>query len=165
MRESRSTMHDSWYVDHDLPLIGFLAEVKDAVSDELYGQLHERGYGDIRPAHGCVFGFIERTGGARLTALADRSGLTKQAVGEAVADLEGLGYVERVPDPGDGRAKIIRLSPLGREAAAAAEEIFADIERRFADEVGEERFEEFRDTLRRLFLLTRMPGWTPVRVA
>src|ERR671924_1977489 len=149
MRESRSTMHDSWYIDHDLPLIGLLAEVQGAVSDELYGQLHERGYGDIRPAHGCVFGFIERTGGARLTALADRSGLTKQAVGEAVADLEGLGYVERVPDPGDGRAKIIRLNERGREAAAAAEEIFADIERRVADAAGGGPVVTVPETLRR----------------
>jgi DNA-binding MarR family transcriptional regulator len=158
-------MRDTWYIDHDLPLIGLLAEVKAAISDELYGRLDEAGYGDIRPAHGCVFSFIERGGGARLTALADRSGLTKQAVGEAVADLEHLGYVERVPDPGDGRAKIIRLSERGRKAAAVAEDIFTDIERRFADEVGDERFAEFRDTLRRLFLLTRTPARTPARVA
>ena len=158
-------MRDSWYIDHDPPLIGLLGEVKGAISDEVFGRLEEAGYGDIRPAHGCVFSFIERGGGARLTALADRSGLTKQAVGEAVADLERLGYVERVPDPGDGRAKIIRLSERGRKAAAAAEEIFGDIERRFADEVGDERFAEFRETLRRLFLLTRTPARTPARVA
>jgi DNA-binding MarR family transcriptional regulator len=158
-------MSDTWYTDHDLPLIGLLAEVKTAISDELYGQLGEVGYGDLRPAHGCVFGFIERVGGLRLTALADRSGLTKQAVGEAVGDLERLGYVERVPDPGDGRAKIIRLTKRGLEAAAAAEEIFLDIERRFAAEVGDERFEEFRDTLRRLFLVTRAAAHPRVRAA
>jgi DNA-binding MarR family transcriptional regulator len=151
-------MSDNWYTDHDLPLVGLLAEVKDAISDELYARLHEMGHGGIRPAHGCVFGFIDRGGGVRLTALADRSGLTKQAVGEAVADLERLGYVERVPDPSDGRAKIIRLTERGGQVAAAAEEIFADIERRFAAEVGDERFEEFRDTLRRIFLLTRAPA-------
>jgi DNA-binding MarR family transcriptional regulator len=151
-------MSDNWYIDHDLPLVGLLAEVKDAISDELYARLHELGHGGIRPAHGCVFGFIERGGGVRLTALADRSGLTKQAVGEAVADLERLGYVERVPDPSDGRAKIIRLTERGGQAAAAAEEIFADIERRFAAEVGDERLVEFRDTLRRIFLLTRAPA-------
>ena len=151
-------MSDTWYTDHDLPLIGLLAEVKDAISDELYTRLHEMGHGGIRPAHGCVFGFIDRGGGVRLTALAERSGLTKQAVGEAVADLERLGYVERVPDPSDGRAKIIRLTERGGQAAAAAEEIFADIERRFAAEVGDERLVEFRDTLRRIFLLTRAPA-------
>jgi DNA-binding MarR family transcriptional regulator len=145
-------------------LIALLSQVRDAVAAELYGGLAERGFAELRPAHGCVFGNIDATG-ARLTALADRSGLTKQSVGEAVADLEELGFVERVPDPEDGRAKIIRLTLHGADALAAAEEIFADIERRFASEVGDERFEEFRDTLRRLFLLTRAPAWTLARVA
>jgi DNA-binding MarR family transcriptional regulator len=79
--------------------------------------------------------------------------------------LESEGLIERVPDPADGRAKIIRLSERGREAAAAAQEIFADIERRFAAEVGDERFDEFRDTLRRLFVLTREPAWRLARAA
>jgi len=158
-------MSDDWYLDHDLPLVGLLAEVRDSISGELYGRLHEIGYADVRPAHGCVFGYIERAGGVRLTELADRSGLTKQAVGEAVADLERLGYVERVPDPADGRAKIIKLTERGVDAMAAANEIFGDIERRYAAEVGQERFEEFRDTLRRLFMLTRTPARRPARVA
>jgi DNA-binding MarR family transcriptional regulator len=157
-------MSESWDTADNVALIGLLAEVKGAISGELFGRLHDVGYEHIRPAHGCVFGFIEQTGGVRLTARADRSGLTKQAVGEAVADLERLGYVERVPDPVDGRAKIIRLTERGLAATAAAAEILADIERRFATEVGEERFEEFRDTLRRLFLLTRAPARPPARV-
>jgi DNA-binding MarR family transcriptional regulator len=157
-------MSDIPHTDQDVPLIGLLAELKGAISDELYGHLGERGYGDLRPAHGCVFGYL-KGGGDRLTALAERSGLTKQAVGEAVADLERLGYVERVPDPADGRAKIIRLTERGREALAEAAEIFAGIEARFAAEVGEERFEEFRETLRRLFRVIREPDQTAARAA
>jgi DNA-binding MarR family transcriptional regulator len=137
-------------------LIALLSQVRDAVAAELYGGLAERGFAELRPAHGCVFGNIDATG-ARLTALADRSGLTKQSVGEAVADLEELGFVERVPDPEDGRAKIIRLTPHGADALAAAEEIFADIEARFAAEVGPERFDEFRETLTRLAALAPAP--------
>jgi DNA-binding MarR family transcriptional regulator len=137
-------------------LIALLSQVRDAVAAELYGGLAERGFAELRPAHGCVFGNIDATG-ARLTALADRSGLTKQSVGEAVADLEELGFVERVPDPEDGRAKIIRLTPHGAHALAAAEEIFADIEARFAAEVGPERFDEFRETLTRLAALAPAP--------
>lgn len=139
---------------HEPPLVGQLAELKVAITEEVYASLAEVGYADLRPAHGCVFGFL-RDGGDRLTALADRSRLTKQAVGEAVADLEQLGYVERVPDPSDRRAKIIRLTDKGTQAMAAAAEIFADIERRLAAEVGEDRFDEFRETLRRLYLFTR----------
>ena len=61
----------------------------------------------MRPGHGCVFGTIEPDG-SRLTDLAERARMTKQTVGEVTTDLERLGYVERVPDPRDGRAKIIR---------------------------------------------------------
>jgi DNA-binding MarR family transcriptional regulator len=157
-------MSDIRHTAPDVPLIGLLAELKAAISDELYGHLGERGYADLRPAHGCVFGYLLGEGD-RLTALADRSGLTKQAVGEAVADLERLGYVERVPDPADGRAKIIRLTGRGRKATAEAAETFAAIEARFAAEVGEERFEEFRETLHRLFRLIREPAPTTVRAA
>jgi DNA-binding MarR family transcriptional regulator len=152
------------HTDHDLPLIGLLAELKGAISDELYGHLGERGYADLRPAHGCVFGYLQGEGD-RLTALAERSGLTKQAVGEAVGDLERLGYVERVPDPADRRAKIIRLTERGREATAEAAEIFAGIEARFAAEVGDERFEDFRDTLGQLFRLIRTPARPTTRAA
>ncbi len=151
-------------MDHEPPLIGLMAEVKRAISDELYARLGESGHGDLRPAHGCVFGSLEEEG-ARLTALADRSGLTKQAVGEAVADLERLGYVERVPDPVDGRAKFIKLTERGVDATVVGRAILADIERRFAAEVGEERFEAFRDTLRRLFLNTRKRAEATARAA
>ena len=122
---------------------------------ELFARLTGLGFAEIRPAHGCVFSNIE-TEGSRLTALAERSGLTKQSVGEAVANLEQLGFVERVPDPADGRAKIIKLTPHGGEALATGLEIFADIERRFAEEIGEERYAEFRETLLELHGLTRL---------
>jgi DNA-binding MarR family transcriptional regulator len=71
--------------------------------------------------------------------------MTKQAVGEVVADLERLGYVERLADPADGRAKIIRLSPHGWQAQEAAVRIFDDIERRWGQAVGVERVRELRE--------------------
>ncbi len=81
-----------------------------------------------------------------------------------MADLEALGYVERVRDPADGRAKIIQLTEHGREALAASREIFADIERRFAGEIGRERYAEFRETLLDLHGLTQAPA-QPARAA
>jgi DNA-binding MarR family transcriptional regulator len=138
----------------DPALIALLSQLRDAVGAELYARLTDLGFAELRPAHGCVFGNIQGTG-SRLTELADRSGLTKQSVGEAVADLEQLGFVERVPDPADGRAKIIQLTPHGTEALEAAQEIFADIERRFAQEIGPQRYAEFRETLLLLNGLTR----------
>ncbi len=138
----------------ELPLIALLSRVRDAVADELFTRLTELGFAELRPAHGCVFANID-DGGARLTDLAERSGFTKQSVGEAVADLERLGFVERVRDPADGRAKIIQLTAHGREALAASQEIFSDIERRFTEEIGRERYAQFRQTLLDLHGLTQ----------
>ena len=150
-------MNRDWQIHDWRPLPPLLEEVKQLAIAELHRRLGESGYGAIRPAHGCVFRFIDREG-SRLTDLAERSGHTKQAVGEIVADLEGLGYLERVPDPDDGRAKVIRLTELGWQAEQAALEIFADIERRWGEQVGEERVAVLREALERISELERMPA-------
>ena len=99
-------------------LLPLLDDVLDGAFGDFRARLIEEGYGSIRPGHGCVFGHIDG-GGSRLTDLASDSGFTKQAVGEAVADLESLGFVERAPDPDDGRAKIIRLTAEGEAAQSS----------------------------------------------
>ncbi len=132
-----------------IPLPPLLEDAKSAGFDELHRRLAERGYGDIRHGHGCVFRYVERDG-VRLTDLADLAGHSKQAVGEFADDLEALGYIERVPDPADRRAKIIRLTPRGEEAKKAALEIFTAIEREWAERIGEERVQALRDALERL---------------
>jgi DNA-binding MarR family transcriptional regulator len=131
------------------PLPALLSELEQAAIAELHERLGEEGHPGIRPAHGCVFRFIDAPG-SRLTELAERAGLTKQAVGEVVDNLEQLGYVERVPDPEDGRAKTIRLTASGREARQAAARVFAEIERGWAERVGEERMALVRETLEQL---------------
>jgi DNA-binding MarR family transcriptional regulator len=73
--------------------------------------------------------------------------MTKQSVGEVVSDLEQRGYVERVPDPSDGRAKIIRLTDRGQEAMALGREIIEEIERDWAERYGAERVAALRDAL------------------
>jgi hypothetical protein len=72
-----------------------------------------------------------------------------------VCDLEARGYVERVPDPADGRAKIIRLTEQGAEAKATALEIFAEIEAEWAERIGPERVQALRDALEVLYELER----------
>lgn len=142
----------------DLPIPALLLTAKNAAIAELRQGLAEQGYDNIREGHGCVFGFIEPEG-SRLTFLAETSGLTKQAVGEAVDDLEQLGYVERVPDPTDGRAKIVRLTAEGAEARAAGRAILDGVEASWAAELGEERVAAMRQTLEEIFAL--VSGHTP----
>jgi DNA-binding MarR family transcriptional regulator len=128
------------------PLPALLDDVKRIGFGELHSRLEAEGHPQIRNAHGCVFRYID-IDGSRLTELATQSGVTKQAVGEFVDELQRLGYVERVPDPVDGRAKIIRLTERGRDARRAALRIFDDIEREWGERFGEDRIAELRDRL------------------
>jgi DNA-binding MarR family transcriptional regulator len=127
-------------------LLALLFTAADALVNDLTARMEEAGYGDVRGAHGCVFGNIEPAG-MRLTELAERAGMTKQAVGEAVSDLERLGYAERVADPSDGRAKIIRLTDHGGAAQRAGFAIIGQLESEWAERFGEERVEQMRSLL------------------
>ncbi len=128
------------------PLIRLLNTALHEFSKELNRRLKETPYNDIRISHGCVFGFIEPEG-SRLTDLAERAHMTKQSVGEAASDLEQRGYLERVPDPTDGRAKIIRLTERGRLAQALGRCLIDDIEREWAERFGAERVAALRETI------------------
>lgn len=140
-----------------LPLPPLMGEVKEAAIDALHRRLADQGYGEIRPGHGCVFRFLDEQG-LRLTDLALLTGFSKQSVGEFVADLERHGYVERVPDPVDRRAKIIRLTQRGMEAKQVALEFFVEIEGIWAEQLGAERIAALRDTLERIYELERSPA-------
>ena len=130
----------------DHPMIRLLDVAFAEFSSELTRRVAEAGYTDIRPGHGCVFGYIDPEG-SRLTDMAERAGMTKQSVGEAASDLEKRGYLERVPDPADGRAKIIRLTEKGRVAQAIGRGLIADIEADWAEQFGADRIAALRDAL------------------
>jgi DNA-binding MarR family transcriptional regulator len=130
----------------DEPMIRLLGAGFDAFSDEIERRLAETEYSDIRISHGCVFGTIDPDG-SRLTDLAERARMTKQSVGEVTSDLEQRGYLERVPDPSDGRAKIIRLTERGRDAQALGRGIIDEIEAEWAERFGAERVAALRDAL------------------
>jgi DNA-binding MarR family transcriptional regulator len=134
------------------PLIALLTAVQRSMQDELHARLWDRGWPEIRPSHGCVFGGMGPEG-ARLTDLAERARLTKQSVGEIVTNLEELGYVERVPDPDDKRAKLVRLTPRGQKMQKAARETFAEIEAEWGDRIGKQKVAALRSTLEELSLL------------
>jgi DNA-binding MarR family transcriptional regulator len=84
-----------------------------------------RGLGSevLRASHTQVFECVDPTG-TRLTTLAERAGMSHQAMGEMVDELTRHGYLERVPDPDDGRARLVRPTALGRaELTRAAAEL------------------------------------------
>ena len=89
-------------------------------------------------------------GGSRLTDLAAQAQVTTQTAGELVDQLQRRGYVERVPDPSDGRARLVRLGPCGRAAVALAAPVVAEVEAEWAAHLGPEAMAALRSALIRL---------------
>ena len=117
-----------------------------AVQDQLYARLEEAGYGDLTRLHGAVIAHLDEEG-TRATELARRSGRHKQVIGRIVDELEELEYVQRHPEAGDRRAKLVVPTKRGREVMRLSDEIIADIERKQANVLGKTAYEEFIQTL------------------
>ena len=113
------------------------------------GTLQERGHTDLLPSHQVVFASLGRDG-TRLTTLARHAGMTKQAMGQIVDDLEQLGYVERIPDPDDGRAKIVRFTAAGLDFVCDAAEVLDEIWRDYAAQLGVRELDQLQDALQKL---------------
>jgi len=136
-------------------MIRLLSYAYNDFSEELHRRVAAAGFGDIRPGHGCVFGNIDPEG-SRLTDMAERARMTKQSVGEVASDLERRGYLERLPDPSDGRVKIIRLTERGREAQRIGRQLIEEIEREWAERYGEGEIAALRAMLEAI--TAREPG-------
>ena len=113
------------------------------------GTLQARGHTELLPSHQAVFASLGRSG-TRLTVLAQQAGMTKQAMGQIVDDLEHLGYVERTPDPADGRAKIVRFTAAGLDFVCDAAEVLDEIWREYAELLGPRELEQVQDSLHKL---------------
>ena len=120
-----------------------------AINEVVSEELAARGFADLRPAHGAVAQHIQ-DGGSRVTELALLAQVSKPTVVYLINDLERLGYVERVADPDDGRAKLVRFTKRGARAQEAAREIVAQIEGDWSDLLGARDFAMLRALLQRL---------------
>ncbi len=125
-------------------------------NDDLIGTLHAHGFDDIRPSHGAIFANLDDDG-TRPSELARRAEMTKQAMGELIADLEAKGYVERRPDPGDGRASLVALTERGRLVDRTADDAIERIEKQYVRRLGRARYDEL------LNLLGELAGGTEAR--
>jgi DNA-binding MarR family transcriptional regulator len=134
--------------DHARPgdLGRLIRDAQRAIEVDLISQLRHAGYPELRPGHMLVFRHLDRDG-MRATDLARDARVTRQAMSQVVAELEGLGILEQVPDPSDGRAKVIRYTARGERGYAVAESVFAAMERRHADAVGDRALSATRRVL------------------
>lgn len=96
--------------------------------------------------------------GIRPTELARRVDVSKQAIGQSLADLAGRGFVELVPDPADGRGRLVRLTPSGDAAYAHGRGVLGFYEAALATRLGRTRVTALRDTL--AAVLGVLTDWT-----
>lgn len=109
-------------------------------------KLHAAGFRDVRPAHLGVMRQLDM-GGTRITDVAERAGVTKQAMGQMVAECEKLNLVTTVPDVTDGRAKVVLFTNRGRSLIMKARSIIERTEAEVEEMLGRARNAEFRAAL------------------
>jgi DNA-binding MarR family transcriptional regulator len=107
------------------------------------------GLDGIRPAQSVALVPLAG-GGLHASGLAERLGVSRQAVAQAVEPLERHGYVTRVPDPADARVRIVELTPRGRQALRAMRSNAIAVEKRWQEILGAQRLQELRETLQTL---------------
>ena len=117
-----------------------------ALEARVFAGLAAAGFHDFTPAQARVFQRIAPQG-SRLTDLAAQAGITKQSAGFLVDQLEHAGYVERVPDPEDRRARLVRVTERGARSVEASRAIVAQVEAEWTDHLGERRIGQLREIL------------------
>lgn len=132
--------------DHRENLAVLLRESFVALNDLAIARLADHGHGVVRSAHGVVFQYLDDTG-TTVSVLAERAQMTKQSMAELVRHLEGHGYVERVRDPADGRAKLVRTTDLGRDVFAVVGAFVVELEQRLVEALGVTRMAQLRNDL------------------
>ena len=101
---------------------------------------HQRGHTKIRRSHSSLFSNLG-FGAVRLTELAERAGITQQAMGKLVKEMERVGYVKRHIDDTDKRAKIIQLTELGEQLVNDSMEIVDEITAEYIQSIGSDEFD------------------------
>lgn len=104
------------------------------------------GQPQLRAAHMTLFPHIAYSG-TRATEIADKLGISKQAVGQLVGELVAMGALEQVPDPSDGRAKLIRFSTAGQMGLSEGLKVLADLEKDLEKRIGKHLMRQLHQAL------------------
>jgi DNA-binding MarR family transcriptional regulator len=135
-----------------LPLIGALLAIPHyELQRRVAAGFADAGLPEIRPAHHPIFQWLPEDG-ARVTELAAQIGTTKQAVGYLVDYLETHGFLERIADPRDGRAFLVRRTQKGWLVNQTARRLVEEIQADWAERIGHERMADLRELLGDLVL-------------
>jgi|SRR5579863_226493 len=148
---SRHPLSESPSVKTRDMLIGALLRVPgQAIQRRIIKELNAAGFEELRIPHMAMLQF-PGPDGVRPGVLAERAGISKQAMNQLLRSLEGLGYVVRSDAPGEGRARIVRLTRRGRAVNAKMIGILRDIEREWRAELGAKPFAQLKELLFRVW--------------
>jgi DNA-binding MarR family transcriptional regulator len=137
--------------DPDLMLGALLRIVYRALMDGFEPAMAAAGYTDVRLSHTPVLQPLSlQREGMRASELAALAGMTKPSMGYLIEYLEQRGYVERVADPSDKRAQLVRLTPRGWQMSQTGRKIVQQAEAQWVDLVGQKAVEELRQCLQKL---------------
>ena len=120
-----------------------------AFVDRMMKKLAAGGFHDLTTAHSALLPHLDIEG-SRITLLASRSGLSKQAIGQMVDELERRGYVTRQPDPADGRAKLVRYTAKGLRFITDSQSIKSDLETECRHALSHQEFADLERSLTKL---------------
>jgi DNA-binding MarR family transcriptional regulator len=128
------------------PIAPMMRVLWQEVRDRIHVTFAEEGYHDVRAEHLAV---LQHPGPdhQRPSALAARSGMSRQAINHLVSHLERAGYTERYADPAGGNARLLRLTGRGRELYERIEAVAATVEAEWAQRIGSGSVEELRTIL------------------
>jgi DNA-binding MarR family transcriptional regulator len=130
----------------DMRIGALLRAPAQAVQRRIIRGLNAAGFEDLRMPHMAVLQY-PGPDGVRPGVLAERAGMSKQAINQLLRSLESLGYIVRSDAPNEGRARIVRFTNRGRAAYSKIYEILRDIEREWSAELGRERFAQLKKLL------------------
>ena len=132
-------------------LIGALLRVPaQAIHRRIIKELNAGGFDELRLPHIAVLQF-PGPDGVRPGTLAERAGMSKQAINQLLRSLESLGYIVRSDAPDEGRARIVRFTRRGRAAYSKIHDILRDIEREWSAEIGPRQFVQLKELLARVW--------------
>lgn len=109
--------------------------------------LAARGYAGLRSTHTTLLSNLPLAGGT-VSEAAERAGITKQAMGRLAVELEDAGYIAGTPDPRDARARVLVFTENGSRLMIDSLEIMADLERQYAERIGNDQLSSILDGLR-----------------
>jgi DNA-binding MarR family transcriptional regulator len=123
-----------------------ILEAFRSLDREIEAALEDRGAGELRPSQAMALILVDRAG-TRLSDLAQRASITKQAMMQIVDDLQEKGCVRRIPDTEDARAKMVRLTAKGLRLRASSRQSIQAVESRIRRRLGSRRYEGLRAAL------------------